>query len=273
MLDTVLNLLQYKFVLSAILVGTLVSLCSSLLGVTLVLKRYSMIGDGLSHVAFGALAVATALGIAPLKISIPVVIIAAFLLLRISESSKIGGDSAVAMISTASLAIGVIVISLSSGMNTDITSYMFGSLNALEDSDVILSSVLSVVVITLYLLCFSRIFSITFDESFARATGIKTGFFNLLIAMITAITIVVGMRVVGAMLISALIIFPPLTSMRLFKSFRSVAISSAVVAVVCSFVGIMASCLFNGLPTGASIVAVNAIAFCLFSALGLIIKR
>ncbi|MPN42437.1 High-affinity zinc uptake system membrane protein ZnuB [bioreactor metagenome] len=176
-----------------------------------------MIGDGLSHVGFGALAIATALNVAPLKISIPIVIISAFLLLRLSENSKIKGDAAIAIISTGSLAVGVMVISITTGMNVDVCNYMFGSILAMSKDDVTLSIILSCVVLILYILFYSKIFAVTFDENFSRATGTKAGLYNMLIALLTAITIVIGMRLMGVLLISSLIIFPSLTSMRILK--------------------------------------------------------
>ncbi len=262
MIDMILRYLSYEFVRNALIVGCLVALCSSVLGVSLVLRRYSMIGDGLSHVAFGAIAVATVAGIAPLAFSIPVVVLSAILLLRISDSSRISGDSAIAMISSGALALGVCVISVVGGVNADISSYMFGSINAMSRSDVILAVCLSAAVLVIYLLFFNRIFAVTFDESFSAATGIKTKAYKMLIATVSGLTVVVGMRVMGALLISALIIFPALTSMRLFKSFRAVVVSSAIISVLCSFLGIMASCFFD-LPTGAAIVVLNGIIFLL----------
>ncbi len=262
--STLLSYFSFKFVLSALVVGCLISLCSSLLGVTLVLRRCSMIGDGLSHVAFGALAVSAVFGTAPLAFSLPVVVIAAVLLLRIGEGGKMGGDAAIAMISTASLALGIISVSLTTGMNTDVNSYLFGSLVALYDSDLILSVILSVAVVIFYIVFFNRIFVTTFDESFARSMGIHGELYKTFTAIVTAVTIVIGMRVIGAMLISALIIFPALSAMRLFYSFKGVSICAAVLSVICAFAGISASCLFS-LPTGAAIVAANAVAFCIFT--------
>lgn len=255
---------SYPFLVRAIVVGLLVALCSSLLGVSLVLKRYSMIGDGLSHVGFGALAVATALNTSPLLVSIPVVVLAAFLLLRISESSKIKGDAAIALISTGSLAIGVIVIAKDTGLNTDVCNYMFGSILAMSKSDVYLSVALSIAVIVLFVLFYNKIFAVTFDENFAKATGTKADTYNMLIAFLTAITIVLGMRLMGALLISSLIIFPALTSMRLFKSFFGVIVCSAVVSTFCFFAGIIASYQYET-PTGASVVVVNIILLLIFS--------
>lgn len=264
MLETILQMFRYDFIWRALIVGLLVALCASLLGVSLVLKRYSMIGDGLSHVGFGAMAVATALHVAPLAVAMPVVILAAFLLLRISENSKIKGDAAIAMISTTSLAIGVIVISRSRGKNTDLYNYMFGNILAISDGDVILSVILSLVVLVLFVLFYNKIFAITFDENFARATGTHANLYNMLIALLTAVTIVLGMRLLGAMLISSLIIFPALTSMRLCKSFKSVILCSAAVSVITFFIGLVLSFLFD-LPAGATVVVVSAAAFVVFS--------
>ena len=251
-----LEMFSYPFMVRALIVGSLVSLCASLLGVSLVLKRYSMIGDGLSHVGFGALAVAAVLNLAPLKVAIPVVVVSAFFLLRLRENSKLKGDSAIAVISTSALAFGVLVLSLGGGVNTDVYNYMFGSIYAMSGEDVVLSVILSVVVLVLFVLFYNRIFAVTFDESFARAGGMHTDAYNLLIAALTAVTIVLGMRMMGAMLISALIIFPALSSMRLFKTFRAVVISSAVIAVLCFWCGITVSFMLDT-PGGASVVLAN----------------
>lgn len=224
MIETLHIMFSYSFILRALIVGVLVSLCASLLGVSLVLKRYSMIGDGLSHVGFGAIAVATAFNWAPMEFTIPVVIIAAFLLLRLSENSSIKGDSAIAIISTGALAFGILVASMTTGMNTDINSYLFGSILAMTLNDVLLSVVLSAVVIVLFVLFYNKIFAVTFDETFSNATGIRANVYNMLIAILTAITIVLGMRMMGALLISSLIIFPALTSMRVCKHFKTVVI-------------------------------------------------
>jgi zinc transport system permease protein len=256
-------MLSYTFIVRAFIVGALVSICAALLGVSLVLKRYSMIGDGLSHVGFGTLALATALNVAPLTVSIPVTIAAAFLLLRLSENSKIKGDAAIALICTSSLAIGVMIISQTTGMNTDVCNYLFGSILAMSKADVHLSIVLSIAVLALFILFYNKLFAITFDESFAKATGVRTGVYNMLIAFLTAITIVLGMRMMGAMLISSLVVFPSLTSMRLFKKFKSVTICSALVSVACFFIGVIISYIY-ATPTGASIVVINIIAFMVF---------
>lgn len=269
MINILTEMFSYPFLVRAVIVGLLVSLCAALLGVSLVLKRYSMIGDGLSHVGFGTLAIATAMNVSPLTLSIPVCVAAAFLLLRISENSKIKGDAAIALISTSSLAIGVVFISVTTGMNTDVCNYLFGSILSMKHADVKLSIALSAVVLTMFALLYNKIFAVTFDENFAKATGIKTGIYNMLIAFLTAITIVLGMRMMGALLISSLIIFPPLTSMRLCKSFKTVTICSAVISVTCFFIGIVGSYVY-ATPTGASVVMVNIAVFLLFWALSFI---
>jgi len=267
--DLIRELFSYTFILRALTVGMLVSLCSALLGVSLVLKRYSMIGDGLSHVGFGALSAAMAMNLAPLQVSVPVVVAAAFLLLRISENSRIKGDAAIALISSSSIAVGVIVTSLTSGMNADVYNFLFGSILAMSRGDVLLSVVLSVIVLLLFIFFYNKIFAVTFDENFAKATGTKAGIYNMLIALLTAVTIVVGMRIMGSLLISSLIIFPALSSMRIFRSFRGVVVTSAVISVICFFFGIAASYAFDT-PAGASIVITNLLAFGVCCLAGLI---
>lgn len=267
MFDTVIEMLSYPFMTRAFLVGSLVALCSALLGVSLVLKRYSMIGDGLSHVGFGAMAIAAAMNAAPLTVAIPVVIVAAILLLRISGNAKIKGDAAIALISTTSLAVGVMVISLTAGMNTDVYNYMFGSILAMSAEDVKLSLVLSVFVLILFIVFYHKIFAITFDETFARATGVKAGVYNTLIAVLTAVTIVLGMRMMGALLISSLIIFPALTSMRVCRTFKSVIINAAVISVVCLIAGVTLSYV-AATPAGASVVLANLVMMVLYTVVG-----
>ena len=262
-----LNMFSYHFMQRALVVGVLVSLCAALLGVSLVLKRYSMIGDGLSHVGFGALAIASAFNLAPLAVAVPVVVIAAVLLLRLSRSSKLNGDAAIAMISSSALAIGVITVSLNSGMNTEVSSYMFGSVLSLSRSDAVLSVILSVAVLALFILFYPRIFAVTFDETFSRATGTKTEVFNTLLAVLTAVTVVLGMRMMGALLISSLIIFPALSAMRVCKSFRGVVLCAALISVICFVTGVTVS-YFLETPTGASVVVTDLIAYGVFSLLG-----
>ena len=267
MFDTVIEMLSYPFMTRAFLVGSLVALCSALLGVSLVLKRYSMIGDGLSHVGFGAMAIAAAMNAAPLTVAIPVVIVAAILLLRISGNAKIKGDAAIALISTTSLAVGVMVISLTTGMNTDVYNYMFGSILAMSAEDVKLSLVLSVFVLILFIVFYHKIFAITFDETFASATGVKAGVYNTLIAVLTAVTIVLGMRMMGALLISSLIIFPALTSMRVCRTFKSVIINAAVISVVCLIAGVTLSYV-AATRAGASVVLANLVMMVLYTIVG-----
>ena len=265
------EMFSFTFIVRAFVVGILVSLCASLLGISLVMKRFSMIGTGLSNVSFGTVAIATVMNAAPLLVSIPVVIIAAFLLLRLSENSKIQGDAAIALVSTSSLAIGVVIISMTTGMNTDVCNLMFGSILAMSRNDVYLSIGLSIVVLILFVFFYHKLFAITFDETFAKAGGVKTSTYNMLIALLTALTIVLGMRMMGALLISSLIIFPALTSMRIFKRFKTVTISSAIIAVLCFFCGIVMSYLY-ATPAGASVIMMNLLAFFLFWGISIILK-
>ena len=251
-----IQMFSYPFMQRALIAGVLVSLCAALLGVSLVLKRYSMIGDGLSHVSFGALAIAVALGMTPLYFSIPVVVLAAFFLLRMASHPHWNSDAAIAVMSASSLAIGIIVISRTTGMTTDVDNYMFGSVLAMSKADVALSVVLCAAVLVLFILFYHKLFAVTFDESFSRATGLKVERYNTLLAILTALTIVLGMRMMGAMRLSSLVIFPALTAMRLFKSFRSVVLCSAVTSVTCFCAGLTASFVLST-PVGASVVAAN----------------
>lgn len=262
-----LTVFSYGFMQRALLVGILVSPCAALLGVSLVLRRYAMIGDGLSHVGFGALSLALALGAAPLSVSLPIVILAAFLLLRLSENSKLYGDSAIALVSSSSIAFGVVITSLSNGMSTDVNDLMFGSILAMTKSDVTLSVILSIAVLLVFLLFYRKIFSVTFDESFARTSGIHVRTHTMLLALLTAVTIVLGMRIMGAMLISSLIIFPALTAMRVFRSFCRVTVLAVLLSLVSFLIGLFLSFEFS-LPTGATIVLVNLTFYLLFSIIG-----
>ena len=256
----ILQMFSYPFMQRALIAGVLVSLCAALLGVSLVLKRYSMIGDGLSHVSFGALAIAVALGVTPLWFSIPVVILAAFLLLRVADNPRWNSDAAIAVMSASSLAVGILVISLTTGMTTDVDNYMFGSVLAMTKTDVILAVVLCAAVLVLFILFYHKLFAITFDENFSRATGLKVSRYNTLLAILTALTIVLGMRMMGAMLISSLVIFPALTAMRLFRSFRGVVVCAGVSSVACFCVGLTASFLLAA-PVGASVVVTDLAVF------------
>ena len=266
-MSLLLEMFTYPFILRAFVVGILVSLCAALLGVPLVLKRYSMIGDGLSHVSFGALSVALACGWSPLPVSIPVVVVAALLLLRMTERSRMGADAAIAVTSASALAVGIIVTSLTTGMTTDVDSYMFGSILAMD-----LSVGLSAAVLALFVLFYHRLFAITFDESFSRATGVKVGLYNTLLSVLTALTIVLGMRMMGAMLISSLVIFPALSAMRVLKSFRGVVICAGCMSVISFCVGLTASYLL-GTPVGASVVIMNLLVFLACCALSRIRRR
>lgn len=262
-INNIIEMFSYTFLVRAIIVGILVSFCGAMLGVPLVLKKYSMIGDGLSHVGFGALAIATAINAAPLSISLPIVILIAFLLLRISENSKIKGDQAIALISTASLAIGVFVISTTTGFNTDVCNYLFGSILGIRSYEVTLSVILSITVIIIFILCYNRIFAITIDENFARASKISVNNVNMLIAILTACVIVLGMRTMGSLLITSVMIFPAITSMRLFKSFKAVVTSACIVSVFSFMVGMYISYAYH-LPSGASISIINIIMFLVY---------
>lgn len=270
MIDELISMMTPEFVsyilVPALIGGIAVTLCSALLGVSLVLKRYSMIGDGLSHVGYGALSVAAVMNLAPLKVALPVVIAAAFILLRMNDNSKLKGDSAIAVFSTTALAIGILVSS-KAGLTNDVSHYMFGSILAMDHNDVILSVVLSVLVLVIFVVFYNKIFAVTFDENFSKASGMKVNFYKMLIALLTAVTVVLGMMMMGALLISSLIIFPAVTSMRIFRSFRAVVVSSAIVSVVCFLLGFFISLLFDTAP-GASVVIVNVTVFGLFSLIG-----
>lgn len=251
--------------LPALIAGMAVSLCSSLLGVSLVLKRCSMIGDGLSHVGYGTLCVAVVMGWAPMQVTIPVVIVAAYILLRLSESGSARSDTAIAMFSTSALAIGILVSS-KAHLTTDVSDYMFGSILSMNRADVILSVVLSVCVLLVYLLFYDKIFAVTFDENFAQATGLNVRFYNLLIAVLTAVTIVLGMMMMGALLISSLMIFPAVTAMRICKSFRHVVLTSVIVSVSCFLLGLFLS-LWLDTQVGASVIVTNLAAFLIATAI------
>lgn len=273
MIETLVQYFQYPFVRYALIVGVLIALCSSLLGVTLVLKRFSFIGDGLSHVAFGAMAVASILNFTNNMLFIlPVTIVCAILLLRTGQNTKIKGDAAVAMISVGALAIGYLLMNLfATGPNLsgEVCSSLFGSTSilTLTEGQVILCFVLSVIVVAVYVIFYHKIFCVTFDETFAKATGMKTDFYNLLIAVITAVIIVLAMNLVGSLLISALVIFPALSAMRIFKTFFHVTICSVIISVTCAVIGILLSIL-AGTPVGSTIVAIDIVAFALSCLIG-----
>ncbi|MBR6429612.1 MAG: metal ABC transporter permease [Oscillospiraceae bacterium] len=265
--------LQYPFVRYAVIVGVLIALCSSLLGVTLVLKRFSYIGDGLSHVAFGAMAIASVLQLTnEMPLVLIITVLCAVLLLRTGQNTKIKGDAAVAMISVGALAIGYLLMnrfSKTSNVSGDVCTTLFGSTSilTLTKTEVWLCAVLSLAVMAVFVLFYNKIFAVTFDEAFARATGTRAGLYNLLIAVIVAVIIVLAMNLVGSLLISALVIFPALSAMRVFRSFRSVTVCAAVVSVVCALLGILVSIVIST-PVGSTIVAADILAFAGFYAAG-----
>lgn len=261
-MNNVIEIFSYEFMLKALIVGTLISLCASLVGVSLVLRRNSMIGDGLSHVGFGAFAIATVLNIAPLEFAIPIVMITSFLILKLNQNNKIHGDSAIALLSASSLAIGTFVISITDGVSTDINNYLFGSILSIDNKDLIISIILSTIIIILYIISYNKIFAITFDENFAKVVGIKTEIYNIIFAIICSIVVVLGMRLMGSLLISSLIIFPTISAMQVRKKFKNVVLLSTIISIISFIVGLILS--YNlETPTGATIVIANIIVFIL----------
>ncbi len=258
-MSSIVEMFSYSFMIKALIVGILISLCASLIGVSLVLKRNSMIGDGLSHVGFGAFAIASVFNFTPIYFALPIVIISSFLILKLNENSKLQGDSLIAILSSSSLAIGTFVISIF-GVNTDINNYLFGSILSISDIDIIISIILSTFIITLYIFSYNKIFAITFDEKFAKSIGINTDLYNMLFAILCSIVVVLGMRLMGSLLISSLIIFPTLSSMMLYKNFKSVVISSTIISIISFIVGLISSYILNT-PTGSTIVIINLIVF------------
>ena len=275
MIDKLGMYLAFPFVRYALIVGVLIALCSSLLGVTLVLKRFSFIGDGLSHVAFGAMAVAAVLNLTnEMLLVLPLTVLSAVLLLRTGRNAKIKGDAAIAMISVSALAFGYLimnVLSTSSNLSGDVCSTLFGSTSilTLTAKEVWLCAVLAVLVVVIFVLFYNKIFAVTFDEDFAKAAGTRAETYNLLIAVVVAVIIVLAMNLVGSLLISALVIFPALSAMRLFRSFRGVTVCAAVLSVFCALSGIVVSIL-AGTPVGSTIVAVDAAAFAVCSLIGML---
>ena len=276
MIEKIILYMQYPFVRYAVIVGVLIALCSSLLGVTLVLKRFSFIGDGLSHVAFGAISIAAVFDVSnDMMIVLPITVLSAVLLLRTGQNAKIKGDAAIAMISVGALAFGYLIMnvfSTSSNLTGDVCSTLFGSTSilTLTQKEVNLCMVLSIAVVIIFILFYNKIFAVTFDENFAKATGTKADAYNLLIAIIIAVIIVLAMNLVGSLLISALVIFPALSSMRIFRSFKMVTIFSAVLSVVCSFLGIIISIL-GGTPVGSTIVTTDVAAFAICCLVGAVV--
>ncbi len=261
-MNSLFEMFSYAFMVRALIVGVLLSLSAALVGVPLVLRKNSMIGDGLSHVGFGAFTIAAALGLAPLWVALPVVILASFFILRLNENNHISGDAAIAIISTSALAIGTFVVSLT-GSNVDINNYLFGSILSLGTADIVAGIILSIIVIALYILCHHKIFAITFDEPFAKSIGVKAESYNVIFAILCSVVIVLGMRLMGALLISSLIVFPVLSAKQIAKSYKSVVLLSAILAVVSFASGLIISYLLNT-PTGATVVLTN-LAFYLFS--------
>ena len=255
--------------IKALIVGILISLCASLIGVTTVLRRNSMIGDGLSHVAFMTFAIATIMNFSPLYFSIPIVILVSFLILRLNNSSKVHGDSMIAIASASSLAIGTFLISITKGINIDINNYLFGSILGISTTDIIISILLTIIVLFIYIVFYNKIFAITFDETFSKSIGIKTNVYNAIFAILCSLVVVIGMRLMGSLLISSLIIFPALSSMNIFKKFKSVVISSIFISILSFVIGLILSFIFST-PTGATIVIVNLIIFILFKIISMI---
>lgn len=278
LLNTIANSFQKDFVVYATVVGVLIALCSALLGVTLVLKRFSFIGDGLSHVAFGAMAIAAAVNLSnDFLLVLPVTILSAVLLLRTGQNAKIKGDAAIAMISVGTLAVGYLIMNLfakSSNLSGDVCATLFGSFSilTLTRAEVWLCAILSALVVAVFLLFYHKIFAVTFDEDFAAATGNRAKLYNLILAVVIAVVIVVAMNLVGSLLISALVIFPALSAMRVFKNFRDVTVCSVITSVVCAALGILISIIY-GTPVGATIVAVDIAGFFLFSSAGILLRR
>ena len=259
-LEKFLEMWQYQFMVKALVVGVVLAVTAGLIGVSLVLRRKAMIGDGLSHVGFGAFAIATVIGVMPLQMALPIVILAAILILQVNQKSKVDADALIAMLSAGALAVGTLVISVVKGVNTDINNYLFGSILALDDFDVVAGVIFSLIVIGFFVVKYHEIFAMTFDENFAKSIGLKTERLNTIFAILCAVVVVLGMRLVGALLISSLIIFPTVTAMQVVKSFKAVVFTSVIVSVFCMVMGIIFS-YFVATPTGATIVIFNVMAF------------
>ncbi len=270
-IDILKEAFGYNFMQRAMIVGTLIAISSSLLGVFLVLKKFSMIGDGLAHVSFATVAIALLLGTSPMLVSIPIVVIASIFIMELNERAGIHGDAAIGLVSSFSVALGVLISSIAGGFNVDLFSYLFGSILAIKESDMYLSIALAFGVISMIIFFYNDLFAVTHDESFASVIGVKTKRMNYLIATLTSITIVLGIRVVGTMLISSMIVFPTVTALQISKSFKSTILIAAVVSVLAVILGVIGSYIFN-FPSGASIVMVNAILFILFVSLKKLIK-
>ena len=271
MILNIFEMFSYDFIVRAFIVGICISLSSSLLGVNMVLKNKAMIGDGLSHVAFCACAMAVALNWAPMAVSIPVVMVASFLILKLSEKNKIHGDALIALLATSSLAIGYIIIH-AGGVNIDIENYLYGSIYGISDFELIISIILACVVILAFVLFYNRIFSVTFDEDFSKSTGIKTELYSIIISVLCSLTVVIGMKVMGTLLVSSLIVFPVLSAKQIFKTYKSVVIASSIISVICLMVG-LGSNYYIDWPVGSTIVVVNLAVLIVFLITGKILYR
>jgi len=261
--QVIIEAVRYGFVLKALLVGSLIALCCSFLGVFLVLKKFSLIGDGLAHVSFATIAIALLLSASPLLVSIPIVVLASFIILKLNEKADLHGDAAIGLVSSFSIATGVLIASISKGFNVDIMSYLFGSILVISNTDVIISFILSILVISLVIFFYNNLFAITYDEEFARVMGLNTRMMNYLVSVLTAVTIALGIRVVGTMLISSLIIFPTVSALQVSKGFKGTILISAIISISCVITGVFLSFIFN-LPTGAAIVILNSLCFVVF---------
>lgn len=261
------EMFSFPFMIRALCAGSLIALCASLVGVCLVLKRFSMIGDGLSHVGFSALAVASVCSLAPLAIAIPVVILAAYLLLRLGNGKLLKGDAAIAIVSVSALAIGVMILSLTTGMTTDVNNYMFGSILSMSGVDAAVGIIASVCIIVLFVLIYNRMFAVTYDESFFVACGTSADRYRVILSMMTAVVVVIGLKLVGAMLISGLLIFPGVSAMKVARSFRGVTFAAGIISVVCFVSGMIISFAF-AIPSGASVILTNLVVMCICGIVG-----
>lgn len=271
MILNIFEMFSYDFILRALAVGIPISICAALLGVSMVLKKNSMIGDGLSHVGFGAAAIASALNFAPLVFAMPIVVVASILILKLTEKSKIHGDSAIAIIAASSLAIGYVVIH-KEGTSQELENYLYGSVFGITNLELVIAITIGVIVIATFILLYNKIFALTFDENFVKSTGSKTGIYSTLIAILCSATVVVGMKLMGTLLISSLIIFPTISARQLFKTYKSVIISSVIISVVCFIVGLIIN-FYVDAPVGSTIVLINLGLLLIFIALGKILKR
>lgn len=268
MIYNLFTILSRPYIIKAFIVGITMALSGALLGVSIVLKKHSMIGDGLSHVGFGAVAIAVCIGVAPLALAIPLVMLASFVILYLSQKSKVVNDASIALFSTIALAIGYAAIELGDGVNFNVSSYLYGSLLGVTTIEVVLSIVILFIVVGTYIYLYNKIFSVTFDEVFSKSLGLKTNVINIIISMLTSITVVIGMKVMGALLITALIIFPTLSARQIFKSYKNVTIFSALISVISFTLGLLTSCMIDKLPIGSSIVFASFIVFIICFVIG-----